>query len=105
MPRADRLYGTANLADFAVERHIEPDVCEGLTDTRVVVVLGARQVGKSTLVEQIAADEQFASVITLDDQAMRDGAAEDPAGFVARLRAPAVGSASSDCSSTARSQP
>jgi len=51
-----------------IERHLRPRVLEALKDTRVVVVLGARQVGKSTLVQGIAGDEWPASVLTLDDQ-------------------------------------
>ena len=61
---------------------------EALEDTRVVVVLGARQVGKSTLVAQIAEGEPRREVITLDDDATRRGAIEDPTGFVADLRTP-----------------
>lgn len=38
----------------AVERHLRPRVLEALDDTRVVVRLGARQVGKSTLVQDVA---------------------------------------------------
>ncbi len=34
-----------------IERHLRPRVIEALEDTRVAVVLGARQVGKSTLVQ------------------------------------------------------
>ena len=30
-----------------LDRHVRPDVGEALADTRVVVILGARQVGKS----------------------------------------------------------
>ena len=63
-------------------------VLEALADTRVVVILGARQVGKSTLVAQIAAGDPRRSVITLDDEARRRGALEDPTGFVADLRTP-----------------
>jgi predicted AAA+ superfamily ATPase len=33
-----------------IERHLRRRVLEALEDTRVVAVLGARQVGKSTLV-------------------------------------------------------
>jgi uncharacterized protein len=70
-----------------VERHIRPRVEEALADTRVVAVLGARQVGKSTLVEAIASD---AEVVTFDDQATRIAADGDPTGFVAALPTPAV---------------
>lgn len=52
------------------------------------MLLGARQVGKSTLVAQIAAGEPTRLVITLDDEARRRGAIEDPTGFVADLDTP-----------------
>jgi len=65
-------------------------VLEALEDTRVVAVLGARQVGKSTLVQSIASGERPSAVLTLDDQATRDAATSDPTGFVAGLVTPVV---------------
>lgn len=60
-----------------------------MADTRVVVVLGARQVGKSTLLEQVvSADGTGREVLTLDDQAIRAAATSDPAGFIATLDTP-----------------
>ncbi|MDP9293500.1 MAG: ATP-binding protein [Actinomycetota bacterium] len=60
-----------------------------LADTRVVVVLGARQVGKSTLLEQVASAEGAdREVLTLDSQAVRTAATADPAGFIATLDTP-----------------
>ncbi|HLI32634.1 MAG TPA: ATP-binding protein [Solirubrobacteraceae bacterium] len=73
-----------------IERHLRPLVIEALGDTRVVVVLGARQVGKSTLVQQIATTDWPATVLTLDDRATRDAVLDDPTGFVAGLKAPVV---------------
>lgn len=73
-----------------IERSLKPRVLEALEDTRVVVVLGARQVGKSTLVQQIARDGFGASVLTLDDAGTRDAATADPTGFVADRRTPLV---------------
>lgn len=73
-----------------VERHLRPLVLEALDDTRAVVVLGARQVGKSTLVQDISTGDRPATVLTLDDQATRDAAAADPTGFVAGLVSPVV---------------
>lgn len=73
-----------------VPRHIRPDVLSALEDTRVVVVLGARQVGKSTLVESIAAETGAKTVISLDDRATRDSAERDPAGMIGDLTVPAV---------------
>lgn len=50
----------------------------------VVAVMGARQVGKSTLCEEIAATLGFARR-TLDDRDTRQAALEDPEGFLAQL--------------------
>jgi ABC-type thiamine transport system ATPase subunit len=57
---------------------------EALTDTRVVVVNGARQVGKSTLAELIAASHPGARELYLDDQAVRAAAEADPTAFPGR---------------------
>ena len=55
-----------------------------LADTRAVVVLGARQVGKSTLPEQVA-EGAYREVLTLDNQAVRTAASAAAAGFIASL--------------------
>jgi uncharacterized protein len=69
--------GTDLLARRAFER-----ITEALADTRVVVVNGARQVGKSTLAE-IALRRQPNSVARfLDDTATRIAAETDPTAFV-----------------------
>jgi predicted AAA+ superfamily ATPase len=71
-----------------VPRHLTDHVQVALEDTRVVVVLGARQVGKSTLVEQISDREPPRPIISLDDDATLRGALDDPTGFVADLGTP-----------------
>lgn len=53
-----------------------------LDDTRVVVVNGARQAGKSTLARLIAADSPGADVRYLDEAVVRAAAQFDPASFV-----------------------
>jgi predicted AAA+ superfamily ATPase len=73
-----------------IARSLEPRVHEALGDTRVVVVLGARQVGKSTLVQQIALDRLGTGMLSLDDAATRDAAAADPTGFIADHDTPVV---------------
>lgn len=58
-----------------------PVVLESLTDTRVVVVQGARQVGKTTLVSQVV-DHLGGRLVTFDDQVTRTGATVDPVAFL-----------------------
>lgn len=73
-----------------IERHLKPLVLDALGDTRVPVVLGARQVGKSTLVQEIASGDRPATILSLDDRATLDAALDDPTGFVAGLEPPVV---------------
>jgi len=78
------------MESVVLDRYLRHDVVEALEDTRVVVVLGARQVGKSTLVEGIARQEWSATILSLDDQASREAAQADPTGFIADLDTPVV---------------
>lgn len=64
-----------------VPRHVATALSDALADTRVVLVVGARQSGKSTLVRLLARDRD-AEWRDLDDEVARHAAAEDPAGFV-----------------------
>ncbi len=58
------------------------NVVAALADTRVVVLNGARQAGKSTLARLIANERPGSEVRYLDDAAAREAAAADPRGFV-----------------------
>ena len=62
-------------------RHAEAAVTEALADTRVVLVTGARQSGKSTLVGVVAKGRD-AAWRNLDTAATRQAAIADPVGFV-----------------------
>ncbi|MFC6083177.1 ATP-binding protein [Sphaerisporangium aureirubrum] len=62
-------------------RHAGTAVAEALADTRVVLVNGARQAGKSTLVRVVAKGRE-GEWRTLDTPAVRQAALADPAGFV-----------------------
>lgn len=64
-----------------VPRRAALAVAEALADTRVVVINGARQVGKSTLVRAVAGD-RAAEWRDLDLPQDRQSALEDPVGFV-----------------------
>lgn len=65
-----------------VPRHAESLVIEALQDTRVVLVNGARQAGKSTLTRLAAGRRSPMVLRLLDDPATLQAAKEDPTGFV-----------------------
>lgn len=71
-------------------RHGRSRLIDALSDTRVVLLLGARQVGKSTLTHEVATDVMGARILTLDDKTVREAANNDPTGFVAVLDGPVV---------------
>jgi uncharacterized protein len=71
-------------------RYLRPLLLEALTDTRVVFVAGARQVGKTTLTREIAASEHPMTILSLDETATRDAASRDPGGFIAELPGPVL---------------
>lgn len=73
------------ISDELFPRHDRPLIVDALSDTRVVLVLGARQVGKSTLTREVGADAMNAQVLTLDDKTTREAANNDPTGFIAAL--------------------
>jgi uncharacterized protein len=64
-----------------VPRHAASAITDALADTRVVLVNGARQAGKSTLVRAIAG-QRTAEWRNLDLPHERQSALEDPVGFV-----------------------
>lgn len=63
-------------------RHLLAKLRESLLDTRVVAVVGPRQAGKSTLVQQLVADLPAAEYASLDDPVVRALAQDDPTGFL-----------------------
>ncbi len=64
-----------------LQRHAAFAVSEALLDTRVVLVNGARQCGKSTLV-RVVAESRSVAWRSLDQVVTRQAAQTDPAGFV-----------------------
>ena len=68
-------------------RHIASLLADALSDTPVVLINGARQSGKSTLVQMLATPaETPRRYLTLDDAAVLNAAKSDPAGFINGLR-------------------
>lgn len=73
-----------------LKRNIEPLVLTALADTPVVLVNGARQTGKSTLVRSLAESAHPARYLTLDDATVLSAARHDPSGFLSGLETSAV---------------
>ena len=68
-------------------RHIAPLLIDALSDTPVVLINGARQSGKSTLVQSLGASTgALRQYLTLDDVVVLNAARSDPAGFVNGLQ-------------------
>jgi hypothetical protein len=65
-----------------VPRRAEELVSEALGDTRVVIINGARQVGKSTLAERVLHQAPRWQARFLDDPQTRLAAENDPVGFL-----------------------
>jgi predicted AAA+ superfamily ATPase len=63
-------------------RHLLPEIKAALGDTRVVLIAGARQVGKSTTADIALAGMPDAMRLTLDDPLTLAAAREDPSGVV-----------------------
>src|SRR5574342_822280 len=73
-----------------IRRYLEPTLLESLRHFPVVLLTGARQVGKSTLVQAIATGAWPARYLSLDDRMTLDGASRDPDGFIAGNPPPLV---------------
>ena len=71
-----------------IQRHLEPLLLESLKDFPVVLITGARQVGKSTLVQALCQRKWPAAYLTLDDRTLLDAALTDPDGLIAANSGP-----------------
>src|SRR5712691_6875917 len=71
-------------------RYLEPALRDALVDTPVLVVVGARQTGKSTLVKSLVGPKFKAEYITFDDVTARAAAQADPVGFLAGYTGPLI---------------
>lgn len=71
-------------------RNIAPLVREALQDTPVVLLNGARQTGKSTLVRGGMLENSDARYLTLDEAGVLAAAEADPAGFLSGLGGPVI---------------
>jgi hypothetical protein len=71
-----------------IARHAQRQITTALQDTRVVLVVGPRQAGKTTLARQYANSDR--PYLTLDDPATLAAARADPAGFVRGLQSAVI---------------
>ncbi|HEX9775106.1 MAG TPA: ATP-binding protein [Actinomycetota bacterium] len=80
--RYDRFMSNTKAARPLLPRHASSEVKRALHDTRVVLINGARQVGKSTLAAEVLRGQRGARQLTLDDQPVLEAARADPVSFV-----------------------
>jgi hypothetical protein len=78
------------MPDRLVSRHARRTLLEALAESRAVALLGARQVGKSTLAQELATNDFPARYISLDDEVIAGAARADPRGFIAEVDGPTV---------------
>src|SRR5215470_6949432 len=71
-----------------LRRHIADSLVQALSDTPVVLVNGARQTGKTTLVQSSEAPLSGRQYLTFDDPSILAAARRDPSGFVSGLTSP-----------------
>jgi predicted AAA+ superfamily ATPase len=72
----------AKITPAVIERNVRAPLLAALSDTPVVFLSGARQVGKSTLARDVAESDHQARYLTMDDAVVLGAAFKDPQGFV-----------------------
>ena len=73
-----------------LKRNLTSRLLEALSDTPVVLLHGARQTGKSTLVQVIARELHPANYLTFDDATTLGTAKRDPLGFLESYNGPII---------------
>jgi uncharacterized protein len=71
-----------------LHRHLAGSLRDALSDTPAVLVNGARQTGKSTLVQSEELGKASRQYLTFDDPGLLTAAKRDPNGFIAGLNLP-----------------
>ena len=73
-----------------LSRHLTTGLLHALKDSPITLLIGARQVGKSTLCQAIAGHDHPARYVTLDDPTLQAAALSDPPGFLESFDGPVV---------------
>lgn len=81
------ILGTVHYVDM-IRRHLAALLREALTDTPAVLINGARQTGKSTLVQSGDLARENRQYLTFDDPGLLAAAKRDPNGFIAGVNLP-----------------
>ena len=71
-------------------RNITDSVKKALSDTAVVLLIGARQCGKSTLVQSLSGEGYEPQYLTFDDPTLLAVASEDPMAFLSSVQRPVI---------------
>ncbi len=72
------------------KRNIEGRIREAVKETRVLLISGARQTGKTTLVQNLINSGYQADYVTLDEIDALSAAGRDPTGFIKQYTGPVV---------------
>ena len=72
------------------KRHLLLSAHEYIKDARVLLIHGARQVGKTTLARQLIGPEFPATYVSLDDLNTLTQAQRDPVGFIGQFTGPVI---------------
>lgn len=73
-----------------IKRHLSSEIADSLKHFPVVLLTGARQVGKSTLAQELSESVWNAEYHTLDNRIVLDAALKDPDGFISGTPTPAI---------------
>jgi predicted AAA+ superfamily ATPase len=73
-----------------IRRYLQNQILDSLKHFPVVLLTGARQVGKSTLAQELIKSYWKAAYVTLDDRAVLDACLLDPDGFISGTPTPVV---------------
>lgn len=71
------------------KRHIMEDIEQALKQSPVVLILGSRQIGKTTLARKIAQERGF-DYVSLDDIRILSSVQQDPIGFIKQYQRPVI---------------
>jgi predicted AAA+ superfamily ATPase len=73
-----------------IRRYLQNQILDSLKHFPVVLLTGARQVGKSTLAQELIKSHWKAAYVTLDDRTVLDSCLLDPDGFISGTPTPVV---------------